>query len=89
MSKKAKFRLALNPITGQLEWAPPRESLAQSIVGWLILLLATVGFLVVTGYVVYALILSSPRFDVGQLPGGGSSTMGQEVQQLRQPGAGH
>jgi hypothetical protein len=89
MSKKAKFTLARNPLTGQLEWAPPKEHIGQSLVGWLLLAMSTLAFVLVAGYFVYAFVLSTPGFDVTHLAGGGSSNMGQEVQRLKQADARH
>ena len=87
MSKKVTFKLASNPLTGQLEWAPPRERLSHSLVGWLVLAVSTLVFLLVAGYFVYAFVLSTPGFNLANLPGGGPSMMGQEVQHLRQADA--
>jgi hypothetical protein len=84
MAKKQKFALATNPTTGQLQWAPAKHGTAQSILGWLLLAASTIAFLLIAGYFVYLYLLTSPGFDIKNLPGGGSSSMRDEVQQLRQ-----
>jgi hypothetical protein len=89
MSKKAKFTLARSPRTGQLEWAPPKEHLGQSLFGWLMLAASTLVFVLVAGYFACAFVLSTPGVDLTHLPGGGSSAMGQEVQQLKQADGRH
>jgi hypothetical protein len=89
MSRKAKFTLARNPLTGQLEWAPPKEHLGQSLVGWLMLAASTLAFVLVAGYFVCTLVLSTPGVDLTHLPGGGPPVMGNEVQHLKQADGRH
>ncbi len=84
MATKHKFAMAMNPMTGQLEWTPIRQGSIQSLVGWVILAASTLVFLLVAGYFVYLFLLSSPSFDLRNAPGGGDSAMRQEVQHLRQ-----
>jgi hypothetical protein len=84
VSSKKKYRLAVNAATGDLEWAPARPGAFQSIVGWVILAISTLAFLLVTAYVLYVFVLTSPRVDPGALPGGGSPEMSREVNRLRQ-----
>ena len=85
MASKQKYKLALNPATRNLEWAPATPGALQSMVGWLILAVATIVFLLMAGYCVFAFVLSSPRIDVSALPGGGPTVMDQGVQQLHSP----
>ena len=80
---RQKFRLVRNPGTGELQWAPNDEGGVRAWLGWLILAVSTILFLVVAGYLVYYFLLTRPAFSVSNLPGGGQSEMGQEVQQLR------
>jgi hypothetical protein len=82
MASKQKYKLALNPATRNLEWAPAEPGRLQSMAGWLILAVSTILFLSIAGYCVFVFVLSSPRFDVTALPGGGPSVMEQGVQQL-------
>jgi hypothetical protein len=79
---KQKFKLALNPATQNLEWAPATPGALQSMLGWLILAVSTIVFLAIAGYCVFVFVLSSPRIDVSALSGGGASVMDQGVQQL-------
>jgi hypothetical protein len=83
MAKKQKFQMALDPATRTLRWTAPAPSFMQSILGWLILAASTVLFLAIAGYFVFVFVLSSPKFDVSSLPGGGPSIMRDEVHQLR------
>jgi hypothetical protein len=82
MSKKQRFRMALNPSTGNLEWAPDAPRVLPSMLGWLIAAVSFVLFLAIAGYFAFVFLLSSPRLDVSALPGGGPSVMRQEVQRL-------
>ena len=84
MSTKRKFRMARNPLTGQMEWAPTTAGPAESLAGWLLLAGSTIVFLLVAGYFVYVYLLAAPAFDIRNLPGGGDPAMRQEVQHLRQ-----
>ncbi|MBV9328208.1 MAG: hypothetical protein JO352_31210 [Chloroflexi bacterium] len=83
MSRKQKYRMAINPATHNLEWAPSTPGLMRSIVGWLILAVSTVVFLSIAVYFVIVMLLSAPRIDVTALPGGGPSIMQEGVHQLR------
>jgi hypothetical protein len=83
MTKKQKFYMAVDPATRTLRWAAPAPGFMQSIVGWLILAVSTVLFLAIAGYFAYLVLLSSPKFDLSALPGGGPSVLREEVHQLR------
>ncbi|MBV9169410.1 MAG: hypothetical protein JOZ81_04925 [Chloroflexi bacterium] len=83
MSKKHRFRVALNPATGQLEWAPSAPGAIQTVISWMVLAASTVAFLAIAGYFVYVFLLSSPRLDITALTDGGPSVMQQGVRQLR------
>ena len=82
MGKKQRFRMALNPSTGNLEWAPDAPGFLQSMLGWLIAAVSLVLFLAIAGYFVFIFLLSSPRLDLSKLPGGGPSMMGDEVHHI-------
>jgi hypothetical protein len=83
MATKHKFRMATNPITGELEWAPATPGTGQSLVGWVVLAVSTLLFLLIAAYFAYAFLLSSPRLSIQNLPGGGDTAMRHEVQHLR------
>jgi hypothetical protein len=82
MASKQKFKLALNPATQNLEWAPATPGALQSVLGWLILAVSTIVFLTIAGYCVVVFVVSSPPMDLSALRGGGPTVMDQGVQQL-------
>lgn len=83
MTDKRTYRMAVNPMTGNLEWAQASPHVFHSMAGWLLLAVSTLLFLVVASYFAYVFLLSSPRIDLARLPGGGPSVMREEVQTLR------
>ena len=87
MSKRHKYRMALNPATGNLEWAPAQPGTFSSFFGWTILAISTLVFLLIAAYFAWVFLLSKPHFDAGALPGGGSPEMTREVKQLRNDSA--
>jgi hypothetical protein len=79
----AKIRLARDPTSGEMKWAPTDHGGAHAWVGWAIMAISTVLFLLVAGYFVYWFLVVPPTASGVGVPDGGSREFRQQVQQLR------
>ena len=75
MSRR-KFRLARNRLTGELEWAAEDHGGPKAWLGWFMLVLSTMLFLLVAGYFAYRSLAALPPFNPASLPDGGASMRG-------------
>jgi hypothetical protein len=72
MSRR-KFKLARDPFTGQLQWAPATTGGSfAALVGWFFLAGSTVLFLLVCAYFGYVMFLARPSFDPSSTPESGA-----------------
>jgi hypothetical protein len=84
MSRR-QFKLARNLSTGEYKWVAEGHGGLKAWVGWFVLAVSTVLFLLVAGYLAYWLLLSRPHFDPASVPDGGEAMRGpaQSVVRLR------